>query len=194
MQENLPQPTCRQDRFLRENRDGFAGRGIEHVRPEARQGLIPIFQIIRVVGQGQQIDCDPPCATRDLRRLINASRHGREDRVPRCILRMNDPPRAVTALAGEIQFSRCVAIKRYLQFLQQHLLHRPRALAHQVLHRGRIRRAITRLEDVSRQRFRILRHIVDDATLRPVAVRRQGLGQRQQFHREAELCRMQRVR
>ena len=83
--------------------------------------------------------------------------------------------------------------KAHVEFVEQQLLHRARAFAHEMLDRHGIRRAIAGLEDVARQRGGIVRRVVDDPALRPVAVGRERLGERKQFDGEAELRGVQRI-
>ena len=76
----------------------------------------------------------------------------------------------------------------------QQLLHRARALAHEVIDRDRVGRAVAGVRDVAGQRGGIARRVVDDAALRPVAVGDERLGQREQLDGEPELRRLQGIR
>jgi hypothetical protein len=133
------------------------------------------------------------CAADDAGRRVHARGHRGEDGVAGGVLGVDDAPRAVPALAGQVQGAGAVAVEAHRQFVEQQFLDRPRPFAHEVLDRGRVGRPVARRHDVARQRGGIGRRVVDDAALRPVAVGRERFGEREQLDVEAERRRPQRV-
>jgi len=128
VQENLPEAAGGENGFLGDNGDGFAGDRIEHVGAETRERLVFVGGVRGVVREREEVDGDPAGAARDARRGVHALGDAVENGVAGGILGEDDALLAVPGLAGELEFAGGVAVEGDVEFVEQELFHRGRAL------------------------------------------------------------------
>ena len=106
----------------------------------------------------------------DARGRFHAVGDGREDRVPGAVTRVNDAPGAVPPFARQLQVTLVRTVEGNVQLVQQQFADRQRTLAHQLSDGRRVGGCVAGFEDIALQQLRLGRGVVDDASLRPVAV------------------------
>ncbi len=135
--------------------------------------------------EGREVDGGEIAAARDARRAVDPAREGGEDGVAGGVLRVDDAALAVAALAGEVELARRVAVEVDVQFVEEELLHRDRALADELVDGGGVGRAVARGHDILRELGGIGARVVDDAALGPVAVGAERFAEGEELDLEA---------
>ncbi len=146
--ENLPKPASGQHRFLRHYCYRLGGAGRQNERTETGKRCITVCCVVGVVGKREQVNrngapelCDPRC-------LFHAPCHRGQDGVAGQVPGVNDASRAVAALACELQRAVLLTIKIHVKIIDQQIPNRGWTRRDQLLHGGRVGRAVAGFHDV----------------------------------------------